>query len=79
MFNRRYASVNVHVFSTGCPETDRLLTFRDWLRSHPADRDLYASTKLVLAENEWRNVQDYADAKTAVIAEILARAQHTVK
>jgi GrpB-like predicted nucleotidyltransferase (UPF0157 family) len=27
-----------------------------------------------LAQNEWKYVQNYADAKTAVIEEILARA-----
>ena len=27
--------VNLHVFSSGCVEIDRLLMFRDWLRTHP--------------------------------------------
>lgn len=31
-------------------------------------------TKLELAQKEWASVQDYADAKTAVVEEILARA-----
>jgi GrpB-like predicted nucleotidyltransferase (UPF0157 family) len=51
-----------------------MLTFRDWLRSHAADRDLYARTKLALAQREWKYVQNYADAKTLVIDEIMARA-----
>jgi GrpB-like predicted nucleotidyltransferase (UPF0157 family) len=67
--------INLHVFSAGCPEIDRMVMFRDWLRSHPSDRDLYAHTKLALAEQEWKYVQNYADAKTAVIEEILARAR----
>ena len=25
-------NVNLHVFSDGCPEIDRMLRFRDWLR-----------------------------------------------
>jgi len=37
--------------------------FRDWLRSNAADRDLYARTKLALAQQEWKSVQSYADAK----------------
>jgi GrpB-like predicted nucleotidyltransferase (UPF0157 family) len=65
---------NLHVFSSGCPEIARMMLFRDWLRSNPADRDLYARTKLLLARQEWPSVQAYADAKTAVIEEILARA-----
>src|SRR5579863_6798109 len=32
-------------------------------------------TKLDLAQQEWEDIQNYADAKTAVIEEILARAQ----
>jgi GrpB-like predicted nucleotidyltransferase (UPF0157 family) len=45
------------------------------LRSVAADRDLYARTKLELARREWKVVQDYADAKTPVVEEILARAK----
>jgi GrpB-like predicted nucleotidyltransferase (UPF0157 family) len=43
--------------------------FRDWLRSNAADRDLYARTKAALSEKEWTYVQNYADAKTAVMEE----------
>ena len=67
--------INLHVFSSGCPEIERMLMFRDRLRSHAADRDLYARTKQALAQKEWKYVQNYADAKTAVIEEIIARAQ----
>ncbi len=74
MFKGPDTDVNLHVFSLGCPEVERMLLFRDWLRGSPADRDLYARTKLKLAEQEWEHVQDYADAKTAVVEEILARA-----
>ena len=68
------ADVNLHVFSAGCPEVDRMLRFRDHLRSNAADRELYAAAKRELAARNWRHVQDYADAKTAVIDEIVARA-----
>jgi GrpB-like predicted nucleotidyltransferase (UPF0157 family) len=73
MFKGPEADINLHVFSFGCSEIERTLVFRDWLRNHPADRDLYERTKLALAQQEWERVQDYADAKTAVIEEILAR------
>ena len=75
MFKGPDTDINLHVFSSGCPEIDRMLLFRDWLRSNAADRDLYARTKLALAQKEWKYVQNYADAKTAVIEEILARAR----
>jgi GrpB-like predicted nucleotidyltransferase (UPF0157 family) len=69
------SDVNLHVFSSGCPEIERILLFRDWLRSNAWDRELYRRTKLALAEQDWKYVQNYADAKTAVIEEILARAR----
>jgi GrpB-like predicted nucleotidyltransferase (UPF0157 family) len=67
-------NVNLHVFSDGCPEIDRMLRFRDWLRTDKADRELYEQTKRKLAAREWTYVQDYADAKTLVVEEIIARA-----
>lgn len=67
--------VNLHVFSQGCPEIDRMLLFRDWLRSNASDRQLYERTKRELARKNWKYTQNYADAKTAVVEEILARAQ----
>ena len=75
MFKGPDADVNLHVFSAGCVEIGRILQFRDWLRTHPVDRDLYARTKLALAQREWRTVDEYAGAKSAVIEEILARAR----
>jgi GrpB-like predicted nucleotidyltransferase (UPF0157 family) len=74
MFNGPDTEINLHAFSSGCPEIDRMLMFRDWLRSNAADRDLYARNKLALARQEWKYVQNYADAKTVVIEEIIARA-----
>jgi GrpB-like predicted nucleotidyltransferase (UPF0157 family) len=67
-------SVNLHVFSDGCAEIDRMLAFRDRLRADDEDRELYERTKRELAAREWAYVQDYADAKTEVVEEIVARA-----
>jgi GrpB-like predicted nucleotidyltransferase (UPF0157 family) len=66
--------VNLHVFGANCAETDRMLRFRDWLWANAADRDLYATAKRDLAARDWTYMQQYADAKTAVIAAITARA-----
>ena len=67
--------VNVHVLSPqhAAVEISRMLGFRDWLRSHDDDRDRYAAVKAELATRHWRTVQDYADAKTDVVEEILAQ------
>jgi GrpB-like predicted nucleotidyltransferase (UPF0157 family) len=75
MFKGPHNRVNLHVFSEGCPEIDRMLTFRNWLRMNQADRELYARTKRALAQQHWSYTQNYADAKTAVIEEIITRAQ----
>lgn len=74
MFSGPDMDVNLHVFSAGCPEIDRMLLFRDWLCTNADDRELYARAKLALAQQEWEKVQDYADAKTAIVEEILSRA-----
>ena len=68
-------NVNLHVFSPGCQEIERMVGFRDWLRTHDEDRELYERTKRELATREWKFVQNYADAKTAVVEEIVARAE----
>jgi len=69
--------VNLHVFSAGCSEIDRMLLFRDWLRSHESDRLLYERTKRELAARRWKYTQQYADAKTAVVEEIMERASRS--
>jgi GrpB-like predicted nucleotidyltransferase (UPF0157 family) len=68
-------NVNLHVFSPGSPELGRMVAFRDWLRTHDDDRELYERTKRELAGREWKFVQNYADAKTDVVESIIARAQ----
>jgi GrpB-like predicted nucleotidyltransferase (UPF0157 family) len=65
---------NLHVFTAGCEEIERMLLFRDWLRTHEDDRLFYEDTKRELAARTWRYVQHYADAKSAVVKQILARA-----
>ena len=67
-------NINLHVFSEGCEEIALMLSFRDHLRTNEADRELYERTKRELAAREWAYVQDYADAKTDVVKQIVARA-----
>ena len=74
LFKGPDTNVNLHTFSEGCEEVDRMLAFRDWLRIHDEDRELYLNAKRELAQREWKFVQNYADAKSAVITDILGRA-----
>lgn len=69
-----HTDINLHVFSAGASEIDRMLRFRDWLRANDADRDSYARAKRSLSQRMWRHVQHYAEAKTPVIQEIMDRA-----
>jgi GrpB-like predicted nucleotidyltransferase (UPF0157 family) len=67
--------VHVHVYEPDRPEVRDYLDLRDWLRVDAQDRELYAATKRQLARQQWADMNDYADAKTDVIAAILTRAR----
>jgi GrpB-like predicted nucleotidyltransferase (UPF0157 family) len=73
MFKGPDTNTNLHCYSNGCPEVEKMLVFRDWLRANNADRTLYESRKRELAARTWKYIQDYADAKTAVVNEILRK------
>jgi GrpB-like predicted nucleotidyltransferase (UPF0157 family) len=75
LFKGPDTNVNVHTFSAACEETGRMVLLRNWLRSNASDRERYATAKRELAARDWKYVQQYADAKTAVVQEILARAE----
>jgi GrpB-like predicted nucleotidyltransferase (UPF0157 family) len=68
------ADVNLHVFSHGCEEVQRMVAFRDHLRANDEDRALYEQTKRELGSRTWEHVQHYADAKTEVVQRIMERA-----
>lgn len=74
LFKGPETEIGLHVFSAGCAEIERMLAFRDRLRTDAADRELYLRTKRELAARTWRYRQHYADAKSAVVEEILTRA-----
>jgi GrpB-like predicted nucleotidyltransferase (UPF0157 family) len=74
LFKGPDTNINLHVFSPGSPETHRHKVFRDWLRTHDDDRNLYARTKLDLASREWSDIRGYTDAKDDVIDAIYLRA-----
>ena len=74
LFKGPDTNVNLHVFSAGCEEVAAMLRFRDHLRGNADDRERYARTKHELAARKWKHVQQYADAKSEIVREILARA-----
>jgi GrpB-like predicted nucleotidyltransferase (UPF0157 family) len=71
-------SHHVHLRVLGSDDEQRFRLFRDWLRSHAADRAAYAQLKRTLAQHaDLTNQQDrarYSEAKTQFIREIERRA-----
>lgn len=68
---------NLHVWCPDCPEPARHLIFRDWLREHEEDRELYVRAKKAAAHRtriSRGDVIDYNDRKRDVIREIYGRA-----
>jgi GrpB-like predicted nucleotidyltransferase (UPF0157 family) len=72
MFRTPGRDVHIHIYSAGCPEVERNLTFRNRLRRNADDRSRYEQTKRELAAREWPEMNAYAEAKTEVIESIIA-------
>ncbi|MEE2053867.1 MULTISPECIES: GrpB family protein [Nocardiopsis] len=72
-------NLNLHVFGEGCEEVERMRLFRDHLIADAGARERYTAVKRELAERTWERIQDYSDAKTAVVEQLLdeARARRT--
>jgi GrpB-like predicted nucleotidyltransferase (UPF0157 family) len=67
--------VHLHVYDWDSPEIDAYLDLRDWLRVNSDDRENYAAVKRELAKQKWTDMNHYADDKSDMISEILARAR----
>lgn len=74
MFRTPDKDVHIHIYSTGCPEIRRNLSFRDRLRRNIDDRRRYEQTKRDLAKQQWSDMDGYANAKSDVIESIIAAA-----
>lgn len=72
-FAKKQPRVHLHLFEQGNPLIERNLIFRDWLRTHPADRDAYAALKHVLA-TQHTDGMEYCRAKTVFINNIIDKA-----
>ena len=75
MLRTRARDVHLHVYEPDRVEVRDYLDLRDWLRIDATDRELYATTKRRLAQQTWRDMNDYADAKSEVIGDVLGRAR----
>ena len=75
MFRTPEKDVHIHVFSLGCQEIERYLTFRERLRQNVEDRNLYERMKRELATKDWTDMDEYARAKTQLIEHVIATAR----
>src|SRR5699024_4555541 len=66
---------DLHVLGQGCKEVERMLLFRDHLRADEHARERYAAVKRGLAERTWKQIQDYSDAKSDIVEELLLEAE----
>lgn len=67
--------VHIHLLEVEDPAAGDYLLLRDHLRQDEADRRLYEETKRTLVQQDWPDMDAYAEAKTAVINEIKSRAR----
>ncbi len=75
MFRTPARDVHVHVYERGSQEIVDYLDLRDWLRQDADGRERYASVKRELAARSWRDMNEYADAKSPVVSDTLRRAR----
>jgi GrpB-like predicted nucleotidyltransferase (UPF0157 family) len=68
---------HLYVCPSGSPECSRHISFRDYLRTHPADANRYASLKRELIRKFGDDREAYTQAKSEFITEILRRAERT--
>lgn len=64
---------NVHIYEEGDLEINRHLKFRDWMRSHQDDAQVYAKLKMELTKKFPQDMMGYWSGKDAFIASIDAK------
>ena len=70
---------HIHMVEIGGEFWERHLLFRDFLRANRDVADEYAALKKELAETDWSDINEYADAKTAFIKDVENRARKQIK
>jgi adenylate kinase len=61
---------HLHIYQTGHPEIARHLSFRDYMRSHPAELIAYGGLKTELARQHPDDIEAYTNDKSTFIKEI---------
>ena len=64
---------HLYVCEEGSRELSRHLAFRDWLRTHPDDRDAYSACKLEAARRHPEDIDGYIKEKAPIIEKIYKR------
>ena len=75
MFRTPARDVHIHVYTQGSHEIVDYLDLRDWLREDADGRSRYAAVKLELAARPWRDMNEYAVAKSPIVDDTLRRAR----
>ncbi len=61
---------HIHAYTTGNPELERHLAFRDFMISHPENARAYGKLKEGLAKEFPKDIEGYMDGKDAFIKEM---------
>lgn len=67
--------VHIHLYSSGSPEVERYLLFRNKLRADPDASKRYEDVKRSLSTQSWPDMNAYAEAKTKVVEDVIAAAR----
>lgn len=65
---------HVHMYAAGNPEIERHLAFRDYLRTHPDEGEVYGELKAALAKKFPYNIESYINGKDELVKEIERKA-----
>jgi GrpB-like predicted nucleotidyltransferase (UPF0157 family)/RimJ/RimL family protein N-acetyltransferase len=71
---RAWPRHHLYVCARGARELERHVALRQWLRTHPEDRERYANLKRRLALEHRHDRDAYCDAKRGLIEAVLAQA-----
>ena len=77
-YNEMELHVHFHVTFTGSKEHEEKLLFRDYLRRHPSEAEVYYRHKKNWSMNEGSDKRKYTEFKTEYINEILEKAKKEI-
>jgi GrpB-like predicted nucleotidyltransferase (UPF0157 family) len=67
---------NVHIFEKDHPDIERHLRFRDYLRTHPEERDAYSRLKKELVSESQDDIEQYCWGKEEFIKSIEVKSSY---